>query len=105
MAEGSPGPQFTVSEALWTLLSAAGGVSEEAARARLIATGIPSLTACNLSAVALLDERQDWTLIGQADGEELNEAQAAEALPDLEPLFLDALERGHIVAVATDVNA
>ncbi len=50
---------------LWTFLTALSGVSEELERARLTATGLPSLLPCRLSGVALVDESEaTWSLPG-----------------------------------------
>ena len=43
---------------LWTFMTAISGISDELERARLMATGLPSLLPCRLSGVALVDESE-----------------------------------------------
>ena len=49
----SGGPDSGGTHPLWTFITAISGVSDELERARLTATGLPSLLSCRLSGIAL----------------------------------------------------
>ena len=50
--------------ALWTLLTAVSGVGDELERARLTATGVPSVLQCCFSGLALVDEYEaTWSFV------------------------------------------
>ena len=70
------------------LLTAISSVADELERARLTATGIPSLVRCSLSGVALRQESgANWKLIVQKDGRMLPFSESKEASAELEPLY------------------
>ena len=57
---------------LWTFLTAISGVNDQLDRARLAATGLPSVLPCDVSGVALLLESEGtWHLALQQDGQQL----------------------------------
>ena len=83
---------------LWTFMTMIQGVSDEHERARLMATGIPSLLPCRVSGVALLGEGEPtWRLVIQKDGRPLDLPQAQQICTALEPLFQSALEQSPIL--------
>ncbi len=88
---------------LWTFLTALSGVRDEFERARLTATGLPSLLPCRLSGAAVLDEAEaHWNLVLQNDGEQLGSTHAEQVLAELEPLFQQALRRTTALIAKTD---
>ncbi|MFB3112853.1 MAG: hypothetical protein ACE10G_12545, partial [Gemmatimonadales bacterium] len=94
VAPGTSGSDFKVAHPLWTFLTALSGVGDEFERARLTATGLPSLLPCRVSGAALLDEAEGhWSLVLQKDGEQLGSTHAEQVLGELEPLFQEALRR------------
>ena len=79
------------------------GVGDEFERARLTATGLPSLLPCRVSGAALLDEAEGhWSLVLQNDGEQLGSTHAEQVLAELEPLFHEALHRTTALIARTD---
>ncbi len=83
---------------LWTFLTALSGVSEELERARLTATGLPSLLPCRLSGVALVDEREaTWRLFLQTDGNQVGPPETEQLLTELESLFQEALRSSNLL--------
>lgn len=79
---------------LWALLTAVSGISDEHERARLTATGLPSLLQCQLSGVALVDEDgATWTLVAQKNGLQLSAARAELIRGELTPLFHEVSRR------------
>ncbi len=83
-----------VAQALWTLLTAVSGVSDEHERARLLATGLPALLPCPVSGLALLNQAgTGWSLVLQKNGQQLDSPQAEEILADLKPLLQDTFRR------------
>ena len=100
-------PSFGVVNRLLTLLMAVSGVSDELERARLTATGLPSLFSCRVSGLALFDEAESsWRLIlhqqGQQEGEPLASSLADEVLAELEPLFQEAFRRPTLLITTVD---
>ena len=80
--------------ALWTLLTAVSGVGDELERARLTATGLPSVLQCCFSGLALVDENEaTWTLVAQKDGHELASARTKQICAELQPLFETMFQR------------
>ncbi len=102
MGTTSPGGRKTESaHELWTFMMALSGASDERERARLMATGIPSVLSCRMSGVALVDETQDtWSLVAQSGGHEIGAPRTEQLLTGLQPIFEDAL-RGPGVLVMT----
>ena len=98
-------PSFGVVNRLLTLLMAVSGVSDELERARLTATGLPSLLSCRVSGLALFDEA-GWRLIlhqeGQKEGEQLASSLVDEVLAELEPLFQEAFRRPTLLITTAD---
>lgn len=83
-----------VTQALWTLLTAVSGLSDEHERARLIATGLPALLPCSVSGLALLNQAgTGWSLVLQKDGQQLDSSEAEAVLADLEPFFLETFRQ------------
>lgn len=103
VASSAAGSDFKVAHPLWTFLTALSGVGDEFERARLTATGLPSLLPCRLSGAALLDEAEaHWSLVLQNDGEQLGSTHAEQVLAELEPLFQEALRRTGALIATTD---
>lgn len=103
VASSAAGSDFKVAHPLWTFLTALSGVGDELERARLTATGLPSLLPCRLSGAALLDEAEaHWSLVLQNDGEQLASTHAEQVLAELEPLFQEALRRTRALIATTD---
>ncbi len=103
VASGAAGSDFAVAHPLWTLLTAMSGVGDEFERARLAATGLPSLMPCRVSGAALLDEAEvSWSLVLQKDGEQLASTHAEQVLAELEPLFQETLRRTTALIATTD---
>lgn len=76
---------------LWALLTAVSGISNELERARLAATGLPSLLQCRLSGVALVDEiEKTWAVVAQKDGRQIPDAVAERICSELAPLAVEA---------------
>ncbi len=85
---GEAAHDLGITHPLWSFLAALSGVADELERARLIATGLPSLVPCRLSGVALFDEEEEtWRLVLQIAGQQLVAAATEELLPDLERPF------------------
>ena len=79
---------------LCMLLTAISGPSDELERARLIATGLPSLLSCHFSGVGLVDERATtWHWILQKDGRQVDVPQAERFGAELAPLFQEVSRR------------
>ena len=89
---------------LWMLMTALSGVSDELERARLMATGLPSLLPCSMSGVALVDESEkNWNLVVQKDGHHIGSPQTEQIRAELEPLFQEALRKPTLlIATAND---
>jgi len=103
VASSATGSDFKVAHPLWTFLTALSGVGDEFERARLTATGLPSLLPCRLSGAALLDEAEEsWSLVLQNDGEQLAPTRTEQVLAELEPLFQEALHRTSALIATTD---
>ena len=86
---------------LWTFMTALSGASDELERARLMASGLPSLLSCGLSGVALLDETNDtWSLIAENERQDIGSPRAERLLTELEPVLQEAL-RGPSVLFTT----
>ena len=63
-SHGAEREALEASRSLWLLLTAIGAADQESERARLVATGIPSLLACTLSGLGLRDEAYGrWDLV------------------------------------------
>lgn len=79
---------------VWTLLTAVSGISDEFERARLAATGLPSLLQCQVSGIALVDaDESTWTIAAQQDGRELAPDQAEKLREELAGLFHEVSRR------------
>ncbi len=92
-----------ISREIWTFLTAMSGVEDELERARLTATGLPSLLPCSLSGVALADEAgAGWTLVLQEDGRQIGPPLSEDALTGLQPLFEEALQRPGVLIAGAD---
>ena len=103
VASSATGSDFEAAHPLWTFLTALSGVGDEFERARLTATGLPSLLPCRVSGAALLDEAEaHWSLVLQNDGEQLGSTHAEQVLAELEPLFQEALRRTSALIVTAD---
>ena len=103
VASSAAGSDFKVAHPLWMFLTTLSGVSDEFGRARLTATGLPSLLPCRLSGAALLDEAEaHWSLVLQNDGEQLAATRTERVLAELEPLFQEALRRTGALIATTD---
>jgi len=88
---------------LWTFMTAFSGVSDELERARLIATGLPSLLPCQVSGVGLVGESEaSWSLIVQKDGQQVGFPQTERIWAELEPLFQEALRRPTLLIATID---
>ncbi len=84
--------------ALWTFLAAISGVNDELERARLTATGLPSLLPCHLSGLALLGEGEGaWRLSLQRGGQPLDVRDVDDVLADMEPLSQEAFHRSGLM--------
>ena len=84
--------------ALWTFLAAISGVNDELERARLTATGLPSLLPCHLSGLALLGEGEGaWRLSLQRGGQPLDVRDVDHMLADMEPLSQEAFRRSGLM--------
>lgn len=96
-------PSFEGVHRFLTLLMAVSGISDELERARLTATGLPSLFPCRASGLALFDEAEaSWRLILQQDGQQLASSLVEEVLSELEPLFQEALQRPTLLITVAD---
>ena len=109
MAE-SVGPDSTQDvhgpRGLWTFLTAISGVNDELERARLAATGLPSVLPCDVSGVALLLEPEGtWHLAFQQDGQQLESPVVDQVRADLEVLAQEAFRRPGPLAVTTGGQA
>ena len=88
--------------ALWTFLTALSAVSDELERARLTATGLPSLLSCDVSGVALLRESDStWQLTLQKDGHQLDSLVGNRVKTDLEGLARESFGRSGPLIVTT----
>ena len=84
--------------ALWTFLTAISGVTDEFERARLAATGLPSLLSCHLSGLALLDDGEaTWRVSLQQGGRQLDAPDVDDVLADVEALSQKAFRRSGLV--------
>ena len=91
-------PDVPSPKVLQTFLTAVSAVNDELERARLTATGLPSLLPCHFSGVALLDENGDrWNLTAQNDGVQLSAAQTKQILDELEPLLREAFSEATVL--------
>jgi PAS domain S-box-containing protein len=96
-------PSFRVVHRLLTLLTGLSGVSDELERARLTATGLPSLFPCRVSGLALFDEVEtSWRLILQQDGQQLASSLVEEVLAELEPLLQEAFRQPTLFITMAD---
>ena len=94
---------FRLAHNLWTFIAAISGLSDETERARLIATGLPSLLPGELSGAALLDEASgEWKLVLQKDYRPVNSAEAERVLAELEPVFYLAFRKPFLLTATTD---
>ncbi len=101
VAPSGDGQVLGTTHPLWTFLAVLSGVSDELERARLTATGLPSLVPCSISGVALVrDNDTGWDLVLQKDGEQLGSDATEAVLADLPTLFDEAI-KGSGVSVAT----
>ena len=90
---------------LWMFMTAISGVSDELERARLMATGLPSLLPCSLSGVALVDESETtWRLVVQKDGHQIGSPNTEQICAELEPLFQEALRRPTLLITTADAQ-
>ena len=84
--------------ALWTLLTAISGVTDEVERGRLTATSLPSLLPCHLSGLALLDEGEaNWHVSLQESGRQLDAPEVDDVLTDVEELSQEAFRRAGLM--------
>jgi PAS domain S-box-containing protein len=91
---------------LWTFLTAVSAVTDEAERARLTVTFLPSLVPCRLSGIGLLDEEsQNWQPIFQLDGEQLDADRSATFLSELQPILEHTARHPAVAVVASDGDA
>ncbi len=87
---------------LCMLLTAISGPSDELERARLAATGLPSLLRRRLSGVALVDGSDSaWHLVLQQDGHQASAAETEQVVAEMVPLFEKALRGPNLVRTAT----
>ena len=101
---GSEGRQGDLRD-LWMLLTATAGVSDELERARLAATGIPSLVRCRLSAIALRQEAEaSWTLIIQQEGQPLSPSHAEPVIPELDRLFGEVISSSKLLVIRAETG-
>lgn len=92
-----------ITHPLWSFLTALSGVADGLERARLIATGLPSLVPCRLSGVALFDDEEEtWSLVLQIAGEELAATATEELLSDLERPFKAAFRTASILITTAE---
>ena len=91
--------------ALWTFLTAISGVNDELERARLAATGLPSLLPCDVSGLALLLEPGTWHLALQQDGRQLESPVVDQVRADLEALSQEAFRQPGLLTVTTGGRA
>ena len=88
--------------ALWTFLTAISGVTDELERARLAATGLPSLLSCHLSGLALLeDDAATWRVSLQQGGRQLDAPDVNGVLADVEVLAQEAFRRPGLMTATT----
>ena len=91
-------PHVPSLQVLQTFLTAVSAISDEPERARLTATGLPSLLPCHFSGVALLDESEDsWNLVAQNDGVQLSAAKTKQILNELEPSLRKAFSEATVL--------
>ncbi len=103
MTLGVAGSDFGAAHPLWTFLTALSAINDEVERARLTATGLPSLLQCNVSGAALLDEAETrWRLVLQMEGEQLDPADTERILNELAPLFQEVLQRTTLYVATTN---
>lgn len=92
-----------VTSALWTFLAAISGVKDERERARLTATGLPSVLPCQFSGLAILNESdQAWKVALQHDGRQFEPHQTDEFLPDIVSLSHEAFRRPRLLSLTLD---
>jgi hypothetical protein len=90
-------------ETLWMFLMAIAGVGDENERARLTATGIPSLLPCCVSGIALQQETGvAYTLVLQREGQQLSVVDTEPLLTELLPLFEIAMGRGPLLMTGVE---
>lgn len=103
--QDTDGKVFEALEALWMLLTATATVVDERERVRLTVTGMPSLVPCRVSGIALRHETGAcWHLVLQQEGQQLPATDTAGMLPELAPLFAQAMGRGPVL-IACPENA
>ncbi len=91
---------YDTTELAWALLTALSEVGDERERARLTATGLPSILPCRLSGVILLDQAENiWSLVAQANGHLLDSSDRRTALAILKPLVLELFRRPQLRVV------
>lgn len=91
---------------LWMLITAISGVDDQVERARLTATGLPSVLPCHFSGVGLIDEGKTLSnLIIQMNGHQLSLHQTEKLLADLEPLYQEALRNPSVLIVTITSDA
>jgi len=86
---------------VWTLLSLVDGLDDASERARIAATAIPSVVPCTFSGLALLEGNGEWGLTAQRDLSVLAPPERDAVAALINPLLLRALERGHMIAIAS----
>lgn len=82
----------TLVRLLWSLLTMVGGLKDEQERARLLATGLPSLLPCAVSGLVLLNDRDSGAMVRllYKDGERLAAADTEAVFDELAPLIEEA---------------
>jgi len=74
-------------------LAAVVAIEDDLERARLIASGIPSLISCDLSGVALRDEATGgWSLAFTKDGQQVSSKETKAVISDLGTLFEEGID-------------
>ena len=90
--------------ALQALLATVSGIGSAAERARLLATGLPSLLRCLVSGVALLDsESSRWELWLWRDAGLLPAAESQRFLTDLESCLCESFARSEVLALSDGI--
>lgn len=87
---------------LWMFITAISGIDDQAERARLTATGLPSLLSCHVSGVALIDDgKAPSHLIIQKNGHEVSSDHTEKLLADLESLYQEALRYSKLLILTS----
>ncbi len=87
------------------MLMTISGIGDEFERARLMATGLPSLFSCRISGLALFDDVEStWHLILQQDGQPLVSELIDEVSAELQPLLQEALTRPAALVTTADAQ-